>query len=241
MSSWTPSEAPVFKNAPVLSYLHLPETYTPSPASDPINFLQQHIRHLPPHLLLTFSLITEPKQRTVIATIRNRRLKYTRATPAPPEFEFLEARNRWPGLWAGESRGVEEGADESSWATNQFLEGAKGHVGKLATLLGDYEQEREAERIRTIRRERVTNTAFISEEDSESDGAEEPQHISAQTSILNDALEDRATFERLIKEHFIYGLLEVRFCLTTIAALMSDCDTGIIGYRLQCRRLGGPI
>ncbi|KZP03159.1 hypothetical protein FIBSPDRAFT_769362 [Athelia psychrophila] len=211
MTSWTPSEAPVFKNPPILSYLQLPETYTPSPASEPIDFLHRHIRHLPPHLLLTFSLITEPKQRTIIPTIRNRRLKYTRATPAPPEFEFLEARNRWPGLWGGrERRGVEEGAEESSWANDQFLQGAKGHVGKLATLLGEYEQEREAERIRTIRRERAANAAFIPEEDSDSDDDEEPCQSSAQASNLKDedASEAKATFERLVKERFIYGLLE---------------------------------
>ncbi|KAF7983934.1 hypothetical protein HWV62_18334 [Athelia sp. TMB] len=212
MSTWTPSEAPVFKNAPILSYLQLPETYTPAPASNPIDFLQLHIRHLPPHLLLTFSLITDPKQRTVIPTVRNRRLKHTRSIPGPPEFEFLEARSRWPGLWVGrERRGVEEGVEESAWVNGQFLEGTKGHVGKLGALLGEYAQEREAERVRTIRRERASETAFIPEEDSDGDEEEDP---SAQNDLRNDndgieeALESKATFERLLKEKFIYGSLE---------------------------------
>src|SRR5882762_2207508 len=142
--------APVFTSPPILSSLQLQDTYTPSPKDFPIDFLQLHIRNLPPHLLLTFSLITTPKQRTVIPTIRNRRLKYTHSNPR--ELGFVEARSRWPMLWEGrERRGVEEGREEREWAEGDgFLRGSEKHVGKLGELLGEYEEEREAERVRIM-------------------------------------------------------------------------------------------
>lgn len=198
---------PVFSSGPVLSYLQLPDTFLPSPKDSPIDFLKLHIHQLPPHLLLTFSLITNPKQRTIIPTVRNRRLKYTNSNPQ--ELSFLEARSRWPLLWDGrERRGIEEGKDESNWAHNGFLEGSTKHVGKLGTLLGDYEEEREAERVRVLRRERAADAVFVPEEDSDSDdeGDNIPDNSVEEHMEPEEA---EALFERLIRERFIYGLLEV--------------------------------
>lgn len=211
MSSWTPSEAPVFTAPRVLSYLQLPESYTPSPVSDPIGFLQLHIRQLPPHILLTFSLVTNPKQRTAVPTVRNRRLKYTRSVPGPPEFGFVEARSRWPGLWEGrERRGIEEGEKESDWVKDGFLGGTKGHIGKLGTLLGEYEEEREAERIRVLRRERAAHADFVPEEDSDSEDDDAP----VEQEGVDEA---KAWFERHVKEQFIYGLLDVSISANIIS------------------------
>lgn len=197
----------LFASPPILSYLQLPNDYHPSPLESPIDFIQLHIRQLPPHLLLTFSLITTPQQRTVIPTVRNRRLKY--ASASPPELSFIEARSQWPTLWEGrERRGVEEAQNERDWVRDMFLEGTKGHIGKLAELLGDYEEEREAERVRVLRRERAANEAFVPEEDSDSDDEDEPD---VQEEI--DPEDAKISFERLVKERFIYGLLDVSGCM----------------------------
>ena len=197
------SGAPVFTSPPILSYLQLPETYTPSPKESPIDFLQLHIRQLPPHLLLTFSLITNPKQRTTVPTIRNRRLEYTHSNPE--ELSFVEARSRWPTLWEGrERRGMEEGQSEREWVMNDgFLKGSTKHVGKLGVLLGEYEEEREAERVRALRRERAAEAAFVPEEDSDS---EDEDMAYAEEEKPEEA---KGSFERLVREQFIYGLLDV--------------------------------
>lgn len=209
MESTMSTGAPVFTSHPILSYLALPETYTPSPKESPIDFLNLHIRQLPPHLLLTFSLITNSKQRTAIPTIRNRRLQYTLSDPE--ELGFVEARSQWPLLWEGrERRGVEEGKEERNWAQSGFLEGNKKHVGKLAALLGEYEEEREAERIRMIRRERPTENEFVPEEDSDSDDEMEDASQGLVNEVEEMGIEEtKASFERLVKEKFIYGLLDV--------------------------------
>ena len=51
--------------------------------------------------------------------------------------------------------------------------GQTKHIGKLGSLLGDYEEEREAERVRTMRRERAREmereSDLIPEEDDDSD------------------------------------------------------------------------
>lgn len=192
----------LFTPSVILAYLQLPESYSPSPKESPIDFLHLHIRQLPPHLLLTFSLITTPRKRTVIPTIRNRRLRYTLSDPH--ELSFAEARSRWPLLWEGESerRGMEEGQDEKDWVqSGGFMDGSKKHVGKLGTLLGDYEEEREAERIRAIKKERAAEREFIPEEDSDSDSDMENEELKPE--------EARVSFERLVREQFIYGLLDV--------------------------------
>src|SRR6266446_2723037 len=143
------TSGPTFDKSLSLKYLGLPEDYTPSPDNDPIAFLHQYLSQLPPHLLLHYSYITTPKQRTVLAPIRNRRLRYTNNNS--PELRFESGRNTWPDLWQGrERRRVQQGHEERVWAQHEFLPGNRQHVGKLANLLADYEGEREAERVRTI-------------------------------------------------------------------------------------------
>jgi hypothetical protein len=195
-----------FPEPAILNYLGLPATYSPSPSTEPIPFLRAHFHQLPPHLQTQFSAVTDPKQRTVIPTIRNRRLKYTQT--APRELQFLLARNAWPELWpVRERHGIEEGRDEREWVEKEFLQGQKGHVGKLGGLLGDYEEEREADRVRVLMRRRALagdDDDFIPEEDSDEEGGSQP-------ALEEEPLEEqKASFERLVRERFIYGLLEVR-------------------------------
>lgn len=194
---------PAFDKSLSLSYLGLPENYEPSPQTATIPFLTQHLKQLPPHLLLHFSYITSAKQRTAIPTIRNRRLRY--ASKAPPELQFDSAKGKWPGLWQGRERwGIKEGAEERAWADNSFLGGLTKHVGNLGGLLGGYEEEREAERIRALKRELTEIEQFIAEEDESSD-----EENIGQPSVDQESPEEaKASFERLIQERFIYGILE---------------------------------
>ncbi|KAH0839932.1 hypothetical protein J3R83DRAFT_886 [Lanmaoa asiatica] len=187
-----------FRESAILSYIGLPPEYEPRPSSSPIEFLQKHLRVLPPHLIVGFSSVTTPKQRSVIAGIRNRRLAYTETKPK--HLAFAEASNRWPHLWSGQGRhGQEAAQEEREWAEKGFLGGGAQQVGKLGSLLADYEEEREAERTRQVRRQRASEEFVPEEEDSESElsdqGEESPE-------------EERAMFERRIKELFIYGMLE---------------------------------
>ncbi|KAG2013291.1 hypothetical protein CC2G_010220 [Coprinopsis cinerea AmutBmut pab1-1] len=195
-----------FEEAPTLRYLGLPQDYTPSPKKDPIGFLSKHLKELPPHLSPRFGLITNPKQRTVIPAIRNRRLKWT--TTAPPELNFVNARNTWPGLWEGGLRpGVEEAKEERAWAQTHFLEGREKQVGNLGNLLGNYEEERENERVRLLRRAQEDDE-FIPEEDEDTDEEEDDDSPLPSPEPESD-VERQRTFERRIRERFIYGLLEV--------------------------------
>ncbi|KAJ6598880.1 hypothetical protein DFH09DRAFT_1258075 [Mycena vulgaris] len=187
----------------VEDYLGLDADSQPDPKTLPIDFLVLHLRQLPPHLLLSFSAITTPKERSRISTIRNRRLKYANAGPS--ELQFSAARSTWPLLYDGQARrGQQGGDDEKDWVAKDFLQGLTKHVGKLGSLLGGYEEEREAERFRALRRERV-ETEFIPEEESDSD-AEDQDPIGRNEQMTDE--ETKATFERLIRERFIYGLLE---------------------------------
>lgn len=198
----------------ILSYIGLPPEYEPRPSVSPIEFLQKHLHMLPPHLIVGFSSITTPKQRSVIADIRNRRFAYTETKPK--QLAFAEARSRWPHLWSGGGRhGQEAAQEEREWAEKGFLGGGTQRVGKLGTLLADYEEEREGERIRQVRRERAGDE-FVPEEESESEMSEEESPEEA-----------RATFERRIKELFIYGMLEV----STATGQWSSCMTN------TCREL----
>lgn len=129
-----------FDDIPIRSYLGLAPDSQPDPKTMPINFLSLHIKQLPPHLLLHFSTITTPKDRSQIPAIRNRRLKY--ASGDPPELQFSAARSTWPLLYEGQGRrGQQEGDEEKDWVANDFLQGLTKHVGKLGSLLGGYEEE----------------------------------------------------------------------------------------------------
>ncbi|CAL1701037.1 unnamed protein product [Somion occarium] len=190
--------------APVLSYLGLPQDYGPCPAHSPIDFLTQHLRHLPPNILAQFSSVTTPKQRTTVSAIRNRRLRYTESNP--PELSFTGAKSTWPTLWQGrEPRGKDEAKEEQEWAEKQFLEGQEKHLGKLGALLGAYEEEREAERFRSIRRHEAELAESLPEEDEDTDEDEEPGAAPLEELTPEDAQE---LFLRRVKERFIYGLLD---------------------------------
>ena len=184
-----------------LKYLGLPQDYAPCPEKEPISFLKAHLGHLPPHIATYFSRVTTPKQRSAIPTIRNRRLRYANSKPA--ELSFDVARRTWADLWGGRERaGVEGAQEERDWVERDFLSGTEKHLGKLGRLLADYEEEREAERVRTLHRSQPVYDDFVPEEEDDSDdgGCDVP---------IESEAEKRETFERTIKERFIYGLLDV--------------------------------
>ncbi|KIY67961.1 hypothetical protein CYLTODRAFT_396208 [Cylindrobasidium torrendii FP15055 ss-10] len=199
-----------FDGAIPLRFLGLPAdgSYTPDPKWKPMEFLKAHLRVLPPHIASLFSRVTTARQRSALPLIRNRRLKYAQSEPSLLSFD--NARHAWPSLWEGrERRGMEEGRDETSWVLGDFLEGSTQHVGRLAQLLGGYEEEREAERVREIRREAAAN-AFVPEEDDESDSDSDENAadvVENMTNLISDE-DARNLFERRIREKFIYGLLE---------------------------------
>ena len=197
-------ESRTFEASPILKYLGLPLDYHPSPTDQPVEFLKKHIRELPPQLLQPFSVIANAKERTAISIIRNRRLRYT--TFRPTELSFEVAKDKWPSLWTGRGRpGQTEGSEEKKWVNREFLGGAKQQVGKLGTLLGDYAAEREAEQIRVLRRQ-AAEDAFVPEEDDDGEDSEEELPM----NIPEDSPEElRDTFERVIRERFIYGILDV--------------------------------
>ena len=202
-----------------LRYLGLPQDHVPHPQADPVAFLTSHLAHLPPHILQQFGGITSAKQRTIIPMIRNRRLKYTSTKPA--ELDFQTAKKKWPHMWKGRERaGLDEGRDEKDWANHEFLAGRQQHVGKLGNLLGEYEEEREAERARVLRRQVHVRTEFIPEKD------ESDSEIDETPAVPDEETEEEAiaSFEWLVRERFIYGLLEVSSLLNE--ATLTDLDSG---------------
>ncbi len=203
------STATLFNERAILSFIALPldGNYRPSPTAEPVDFLKRHLHHLPPHLVAQFSLVTTPKQRAAIPTVRNRRLKYVESDPT--DLSFTAARSTWPTLWEGrERRGIEEGKDEKDWAQHEFLHGSTKHVGKLGDLLGGYEEEREAERVRGIRREEAAKEEFIPEEDESDNDDDEVSSALANLDFESEG-DQKISFLRRVKERFIYGLLEV--------------------------------
>lgn len=196
-----------FDAAPTLKYLGLPTDHAPSPKGEPIAFLQTHLSQLPPHLLPAFSLITTPKERTAIPLVRNRRLQYTKT--APQDLSFVRARNTWPHLWEGRLQpGVEERKEEQSWADEDFMDGRKTNVGKLGRLLADYEEERENERVRAVKRIKESNE-LVPEEDEESDEEDEEGGEAEVEELPETDAQKQAGFEWRIRERFVYGLLDV--------------------------------
>lgn len=191
-----------FQDSEILSYLSLPKDYDPLPSTFPVEFLKKHLHQLPPHITQRFSLVTTPKQRTLITQIRNRRLKFTESRPSC--LSFTAARDAWPGLWQGRERGGREALkEEQEWVAKSFLGGAEQRVGKLGKLLGEFEEEREAERVRDIRRKQATEEFIPEEEDSDSEEEIEIPEMDESPD------ETKTLFERRIRERFIYGLLEV--------------------------------
>ncbi|KAG5221573.1 catalytic protein [Salix suchowensis] len=175
-----------------LIYLGLPPDYRPSPQDEPLEFLTKH-------LLLQ---CTTPKQRTTIPLIRNRRLKYIESSPG--EFKFESARNTWAALWEGQDHRVlfkQSGEEERAWAKREFMSGSTQHVGKLGDLLAGYEEERQAEHMRDIRRATQREDYFIPEEDDDDSEDDLPPDVETPAQA-------QSSFLRLLKERFIYGLLE---------------------------------
>ncbi|GJJ07062.1 hypothetical protein Clacol_001261 [Clathrus columnatus] len=205
----------VFNADSILSYLGLPSDYSPSPSGGPVEFLSIHLRELPPNLLAQFSLLLTPQQRSVLPAIRNRRQKY--AFSIPKELSFDEARKRWPLLWEGRDRpGVQQAKEEKTWAEREFLGGQKGRIGKLGQLLGGYEEEREAERFREARHgglaQKLSRQSLDEEPEVEEEEEEEEDDDQDQNGPLIEEEDTpdqlRINFERLIRERFIYGLLD---------------------------------
>jgi hypothetical protein len=199
-----------------LSYLQLPADYDPSPTDSPIPFLSKHIRSLPPHILRAeFSGSTSPRQRTVIPTVRNRRLKYVHSRPAI--FEYADARAEWPMLWRGpQDRPGRAAADaERSWVETEFIGGWKPHVRKLGELLAGYEEEREGDRERAVRRQRAQDE-IEPEEDTDSEDDEEEAAHPTQAEEPETLEEAKETFHRLVTERFVYGMLPVQLPISTI-------------------------
>ena len=174
----------------VLNYLGLNAEYQPSPIRDPIQFLAFHIYQLPSGLLLHFSAVTTPQQRTSLPAIRNRRLRW--ANSQPEALSLDTAKVTWPNLWPG-NVGEIQSRDEKNWVQQSFRPGQTQHIGKLGDLLADYEVER-------VRGEPARNT-FVPEEDDDSEDEDESE------------ADIKATFQRIIKERFIYGLLDVSLCV----------------------------
>jgi len=206
LNSYCDMALEIFDKSLMLKYLGLPGDYSPAPEVDPIGFLNRHLFQLPPNIVRHFSIITTPKQRTLLVPIRNRRFQY--ANSSPPELRIVVARNSWPELWQGRERsGIEEGKEERLWAKNEFLEGAQQHVGKLGSLLGDYEEERESGRVRNLRRGREQDDFVSEEEDSDDEENENENNIQPPEQETDEQM--KTLFERRIRERFIYGLLDV--------------------------------
>jgi len=200
-----------FDAFPIISYLQLEPDSKPSPVDEPLEFLKKYVTQLPPQLLETFSDIVPPKQRTLIPVVRNRRYKYTLSEPE--ELEVSEARRTWPTLWRGardrRREQQEAAADERQWAEKEFLNGRKQHIGKLASLLGDYAGEIEGERLRELGRAHAERQPdFIPDEEDSDESEFEAELAKTQAAMPESPEEAKDHFQRLIRERFIYGLLD---------------------------------
>ena len=139
--------------------------------------------------------------------------------------------------------GEEAAVDERNWVNTAFLNGShRQHVGKLGELLGSYEEERQAEEARMVRRrmaEAAAEAMFEPEEEEEDEEDTEDQGDAVEDEHLA-FLEAKEDFQRTIKERFIYGLLEVNnlFPFLSHSFLVF---TNIFPYsvgKLRSRRLG---
>jgi hypothetical protein len=190
----------------ILKYLGLSSDYEPSPQLQPAAFLSIHLRELPADLLRQFSSLISPKQRSSMPAIRNRRFKFCDSDPE--ELSFRAASRAWPTLWDGERvrTGQYEGREERDWAEKEFMGGdIRPHVGKLGKLLGDFEEEREAERARSLRRAQPIPDCVPEEEESSDEDEDAPQ----QPVEPPEPKAEQVLFIRRIRERFIYGLLKV--------------------------------
>lgn len=241
-------EREVLESPAVLKYLDLPKDYTPSHNDDALEFLKLHISVLPLYLLRPFSNSLTPRQRTSIPLIKNRRTNYVFKIH-PQELEWDQGRILEPLLWenmnagavatpssgsAHPRPGIEAGAQEREWAEHNFVgyhnvpsrSGStgeqttkKGYVGRIGELLAEYEEEREAERLRALRRDRMAAAAIERETEEELDtDSSDDEFVRAPSSAMpQDELEStdevRSSFERLLRERFIDGFLPVSWAI----------------------------
>ncbi|KZP00264.1 hypothetical protein CALVIDRAFT_560851 [Calocera viscosa TUFC12733] len=232
----SPPADPPFDPLPILTYLSLPPTYSPSPSTHPLPFLRQHLSSLPPSHAAPFSLLLTPAERAHLPLIRNRRLAYSLQQPPPAQLTWTHAAPREPALWTslGASRlgialprpGEQEEQEEREWAKREFVgrrgpEGA-GMVGDLGKLLGGYEMERVGERERDARRARAllaSQHQGAEEQGKEEQGEEEQgedEEMDSLSSHETSSSDDsgagaegiKAAFERAVRERFVAGLLE---------------------------------
>ncbi|CAE6523255.1 unnamed protein product [Rhizoctonia solani] len=215
-----------FDGGPILRYLALDSDYKPSPDDSPIEFLKQHMSQLPPHLLVLFNAHTKatPRARSSIPTIRNRRCAYAATEPKSLDPDVLSKTD--PGVWdlVNSERAQaltirrptvidedEAEIEERDWATNQFQDGNKMHIGKIGELLAELEGERRRERERAVRRQalvartREEETLQEEEESSDDDQDDEERVLAGLVRLRPDPAEE--DIRRTICERFISGLL----------------------------------
>ncbi|CAE6392702.1 hypothetical protein RSOLAG1IB_05739 [Rhizoctonia solani AG-1 IB] len=209
-----------FDSGPILRYLALDTDYKPSPDDSPIEFLKRHMSHLPPHLLVLFNAHPEttPRARASVPAIRNRRCAYAATDPKPLDPDVLSRVD--PGVWdlvnSERSQALtirrpteedEAEEDERGWASSEFQDGSKLHVGKIGELLAELEGERRRERERAVRRQVLVARAREEEtleEEEESSDEEESVPGGVERLRPDPAEED---IRRTIRERFLSGLL----------------------------------
>ncbi|KAH7343788.1 hypothetical protein B0J17DRAFT_643939 [Rhizoctonia solani] len=213
-----------FDSDPVLRYLSLDSDYKPSPDDSPIEFLKLHISQLPPHLLVLFNVHSKatPRARASVPAIRNRRCAYVATDPKNLDPDVLSKED--PGVWdlvnseraqeltIRRPTAIEEDeaeVDERDWASSQFQDGNKMHVGKIGELLAELEGERRRERERAVRRQvfiaRAQEEETWQEEEEESSDEEGEKVSSGPERLRPDPAEE--DIRRAIHERFIAGLL----------------------------------
>jgi hypothetical protein len=129
--------------------------------------------------------------------------------------------------------------DEKSWVETEFLGGmgVAGQKSRLGKLLGNYEEERVGEVERANRGARLRNMNLRKAGDHEAElkdatESDEEEEVSSEgegdedifTASTAGSQQTKGTFERVLKERFIAGLLKVG--LLTIVGQLLICLTG---------------
>ncbi|EJU06635.1 hypothetical protein DACRYDRAFT_103585 [Dacryopinax primogenitus] len=229
-----------FDPAPVLNYLSLPSSSSPSPTSQPLLFLRQHLPHLPPSHASAFSNLLTPAERAALPLIRARRLAYALHDPSPHQLTWSHAASQEPMLWTahgGPSSGLSparlgerEAQEETEWTKSEFIgrrgPGGGGMIGNLGRLLGEFEGERVGEAERVARIERATRAASRVEqhgeqEDEDMDSLSEHETSSEEEGGMTAADAVKHAFERAVRERFVEGLLE---WADYVCDWETDCD-----------------
>ena len=146
--------------------------------------------------------------------------------------------------------GIEAGLQEREWAERHFVgyhsvrsrsdptgeqTTQKGYVGRLGELLGEYEEEREAERLRSLRRERIAAASIERETEEEFETDSSDAEIATSVARQPETTEEvQNAFERLLRERFIDGFLPVSLTCFPLTALffldVSSSSLSIGGY-----------